>query len=71
MTLHITTTGGTGNADLYYNPSNWATTTAYTARSTNTGNSESITVSNSTAGYRYVSLYAQTAFSGVTVTTAY
>lgn len=71
VTLHITTIGGTGNADLYYNPSNWATTTAYTARSTNAGNSESITVSNSTAGYRYVSLYAQTAFSGVTVTTAY
>ncbi|MFD9796765.1 collagenase [Streptomyces sp. NPDC059070] len=71
VTLHITTAGGTGNADLYYNPGNWATPSAYTARSTNTGNTESITVTNTTAGYRYISLYAQTAFSGVTVTTAY
>ena len=52
-------------------PSNWATTTAYTAKSTNSGNTESITVTNTTAGYRYISLYAKTAFSGVTVTTAY
>ncbi|MBD0742567.1 hypothetical protein BG418_13900 [Streptomyces sp. CBMA152] len=71
VTLHVTTAGGTGNADLYYNPDNWATPSAYTARSTNTGNTESITVTNTTAGYRYISLYAQTAFSGVTVTTAY
>ncbi|WP_406340328.1 collagenase [Streptomyces sp. NBC_00648] len=71
VTLRITTAGGTGNADLYYNPTTWAGPSAYTARSTNTGNAESITVTNTTAGYRYVSLYAQTAFSGVTVTTAY
>ncbi|WP_406504834.1 collagenase [Streptomyces sp. NBC_00212] len=71
VTLHITTTGGTGNADLYYNPSNWATNTSYTARSIKAGNTESITVTNKTAGYRYLSLYAKTAFSGVTVTTAY
>ncbi|MFD9632326.1 collagenase [Streptomyces violascens] len=71
VTLHITTTGGTGNADLYYNPKNWASPTAYTARSVKSGNTESITVTNKTAGYRYISLYAQTAFNGVTVTTAY
>ncbi|MFD9561684.1 collagenase [Streptomyces sp. NPDC059994] len=71
VTLRITTAGGTGNANLYYNPTTWAGPSAYTARSTNTGNAESITVTNTTAGYRYVSLYAQTAFSGVTVTTAY
>ncbi|MEU3465987.1 collagenase [Streptomyces sp. NPDC006733] len=70
-TLTVTTTGGTGNADLYYNPTTWATATAYTARSTAAGNTESITVTNTTAGYRYISLYARTAFSGVTVTTRY
>ena len=70
-TLSITTTGGTGNADLYYNASTWATPTAYTAKSTNSGNTESITVTNTTAGYRYISLYAATEFSGVTVTTKY
>ncbi|MFD7017753.1 collagenase [Streptomyces sp. NPDC059928] len=71
VTLNITTTGGTGNADLYYNPTTWATSTSYTARSVHSGNTESITVTNSTAGYRYISLYAKTAFSGVTVTTKY
>ncbi|MFF1478540.1 collagenase [Streptomyces sp. NPDC058301] len=71
VTLRITTAGGTGNADLYYSPTTWAGPSAYTARSTNASNAESITVTNTTAGYRYVSLYAKTAFSGVTVTTAY
>jgi microbial collagenase len=70
-TLNITTAGGTGNADLYYNPDTWATSTAYTARSTNTGNTESITVNNNSAGYRYISVYGQTAFSGLTITTQY
>ncbi|GIG59965.1 protease [Longispora fulva] len=70
-TLRVTTSGGTGNADLYYNPNTWATSTAYTARSTNAGNTETLTVTNTTAGYRYISLYAVTAFSGVTVTTSY
>ncbi|MEU4346122.1 collagenase [Streptomyces sp. NPDC023838] len=71
VTLRITTAGGTGNADLYYSPTTWAGPSAYTARSTNASNAESITVTNTTAGYRFVSLYAKTAFSGVTVTTAY
>ncbi|WP_307811598.1 collagenase [Streptomyces fildesensis] len=70
-TLKVTTNGGTGNAYLYYNANAWATNTAYTASSTQAGNAQSITVTNSTAGYRYLSLYAHTAFSGVTVTTQY
>ncbi|GAA2153512.1 collagenase [Kitasatospora kazusensis] len=70
-TLTVTTSGGTGNADLYYNPATWATPTAYTAKSTGSGTSESITVTNTTAGYRYISLYAVTDFSGVTVSTQY
>ncbi|GAB3963281.1 collagenase [Actinoallomurus acanthiterrae] len=71
VTLHITATGGTGNADLYYNAAGWATPTAYTAKSTNPDNTESITVTNTAAGYRYISLYAATAYSGVSVTTTY
>jgi microbial collagenase len=70
-TLTVTTSGGTGNADLYYDPTTWAGPSAYTAKSTNSGTSQSITVTNTSAGYRYVSLYGQTAFSGVTVTTQY
>ncbi|MFF4583815.1 M9 family metallopeptidase [Streptomyces sp. NPDC001373] len=71
VTLTVTTSGGTGNADLYYNPDTWATPTVYTAKSTNSGNTESISVTNPTAGYRYVTLHATTDFSGVTVSTQY
>jgi microbial collagenase len=70
-TLTVTTTGGTGTAYLYYDPTDWANTTTYTAESTNPGTAQSITVTNATAGYCYISLYADTAFSGVTVTTQY
>ncbi|MFI1092520.1 M9 family metallopeptidase [Streptomyces sp. NPDC020917] len=70
-TLKITTSGGSGNADLYYDPTTWATPSTYTAKSTNSDNTESITVTNTEAGYRYISLYAVTDFSGVTVTTSY
>ncbi|GAA1225966.1 collagenase [Kitasatospora nipponensis] len=69
--LTVSTKGGTGNADLYYNADTWASPSAYTARSTRSGNTETLTVTNPTAGYRYVSLYAKTAFSGVTVSTQY
>jgi len=70
-TLTVSTSGGTGTAYLYYDPSNWATTTLHTAESTNPGADQTLTVTNTTAGYRYISLYADTAFSGVTVTTQY
>ncbi|TBO58092.1 collagenase [Streptomyces kasugaensis] len=70
-TLKVTTSGGSGNADLYYNPTTWAGPSAFTQKSTNSGNAESITVNNTEAGYRYISLYAVTDFSGVTVTTSF
>lgn len=70
-TLTVTTGGGTGNADLYYDPATWAGPGAYTAKSTGSGTTENLTVTNTTAGYRYISLYAVTGFSGVTVTTRY
>ncbi|MCX4753445.1 collagenase [Kitasatospora purpeofusca] len=68
-TLKVSTTGGTGTAYLYYNADTWASPTAWTAASTAAGATQSITVTNPTAGYRYLSLYAVTDFSGVTVTT--
>ena len=70
-TLSVSTSGGTGNAALYYDPNTWAGPNAYTASSTNSGTTQSVTVTNSTAGYRYISLYAVTDFSGVTVSTRY
>lgn len=69
--LTITTSGGTGDADLYYNPSTWATNTAYTARSTGGTNAETLTIANPAAGYRYISVYGYTAFSGLTIATRY
>ncbi|MEU7893964.1 M9 family metallopeptidase [Nonomuraea sp. NPDC049152] len=70
--LKITASGGTGNADLYFNKNNWATTNSYTAKSTNSGNSETLTVTDlNPNGWNHLSLYGVTDFSGVTVTTEY
>ncbi|MGW3076337.1 M9 family metallopeptidase [Kitasatospora sp. NPDC001132] len=69
--VKITTSGGTGNGDLYYNPAGWAYTDANTARSTNPDNSETLTVTDPPAGYVYFGLYAQQGFSGVSVTSEF
>ncbi|UXI67220.1 collagenase [Tahibacter amnicola] len=69
--LRITTSGGSGDADLYYSASSWATTASYTQRSITTTNTESITVNNPPAGYLYISLHAHQAFSGVQVSTSF
>ncbi|MFE2109124.1 collagenase [Kitasatospora sp. NPDC059463] len=70
-TLKVTTSGGTGTAHLYYNADTWASPNAFTASSTGTGTTQSLTVTNPAAGYRYLSLYAATDFSGVTVSTEF
>ncbi|MEU6235615.1 M9 family metallopeptidase [Kitasatospora sp. NPDC047058] len=69
--LTITSSGGTGNADLYYNGGNWATTGSYQARSANAGNGETLTITNPPAGWVYFTLAAQQSFGGVSVTTQY
>ncbi|GIH09393.1 protease [Rhizocola hellebori] len=69
--LRITVSGGSGNCDLYYNASSWATTTSYTSRSTNAGNSEVLTIASPRSGYHYISLYGVSACSAVTVKTEY
>jgi microbial collagenase len=69
--LTITTSGGTGNADLYYNGGSWATTGSYQAKSTDGGNGETLTIANPPSGWVYFSLYGQQGFGGVTVTTTY
>ncbi|CAM5476302.1 hypothetical protein GCM10010329_30310 [Streptomyces spiroverticillatus] len=67
--LTLTSTGGTGNADLYYGGSSWATTTAYQSKSTNTGNTETLTIDNPPSGWVYFTLAAKEGFSGVTLST--
>ncbi|MFB7617185.1 M9 family metallopeptidase [Kitasatospora sp. NPDC056181] len=69
--VKITTSGGTGNGDLYYNPGSWAYTNSYATRSTGPDNSETLTVTNPPAGYVFFSLYAQQGFSGVSVTSEF
>ncbi|WP_327675064.1 M9 family metallopeptidase [Kitasatospora sp. NBC_00458] len=70
--LTITTTGGTGNADLYYGGGNWATTGNALAKSTNAGNNETLTIDNPPSGWVYFSLAAgQQDFSGVSATVQY
>ncbi|WP_328929814.1 M9 family metallopeptidase [Streptomyces sp. NBC_00190] len=67
--LTITSSGGTGNADLYYGGSSWATTSGYQAKSTNAGNGETLTIDNPPSGWVYFSLAAAQDFSGVSVST--
>ncbi|MFE3070380.1 M9 family metallopeptidase [Streptomyces sp. NPDC059247] len=69
--LTITTAGGTGDADLYYNASSWATTGSYTSRSVQTGNTETLTVNNPPTGYVYISLHAKQNFAGASVSVQY
>ena len=71
QSIKITSSGGTGDADLYYSSTSWATSTSYTQRSVNTGNNETLTITNPPAGYNYISLYGKQAFSGVTVKSQY
>ncbi|MER7539708.1 collagenase [Streptomyces sp. NPDC097704] len=67
--LTITSSGGTGNADLYYGGSSWATTGSYQAKSTNAGNGETLTIDNPPSGWVYFSLAATQSFSGVSLST--
>ncbi|MFH9729734.1 collagenase [Streptomyces sp. NPDC017260] len=69
--LTITTSGGTGDADLYYDGAGWATNTSHTARATGGGNTHTLTVTSPPAGYNYITLHGVRDFSGVTVTTRY
>lgn len=69
--LKITTSGGTGDADLYYDADGWATTGSYTTRATGSGNTHTLTVDRPAAGVHYISLYAVQGFDGVKVSTRY
>ncbi|GAA1412088.1 collagenase [Kitasatospora putterlickiae] len=69
-TLTITSSGGTGNADLYYGDT-WATTSAYQSKSTNAGNGETLTITNPPAGWNFFSLAAQQDFAGATLSVQY
>ena len=64
--LTITTSGGTGDASLYYNADTWADSGNAQAHSTNAGNEESIQVT-ANRGWRYIVVDTDTEYSGATI----
>jgi len=69
--LKITMSGGTGDADLYVKFGSQPTSTSYTYRPYLSGNAESVTVTNPSAGDWYISLNGYAAFSGVSLNATY
>jgi len=65
--LAITTSGGSGDEDLYVKLGSTPTTSSYDCRPYVTGNNESCTSSSPTAGTYYIMLNGYRAFSGVTL----
>lgn len=69
--LTVTTSGGSGNADLYVNCYDWATPDAYVSRSANADSTEAVTVAWPRPGWNFVSLVGASDFSGVSVAVSY
>lgn len=69
--LVFTTSGGTGDVDLYVRSGAAPTTTTYTCRSWVTGNAETCTIAAPAAGTWHVMLKAYAAFNGVTLNGRY
>lgn len=69
--LRVAISGGSGDADLYLRQGSAPTDTVYTCRPYLSGNNETCTVNNPTAGTWYVRVKAYSTFSGVTVNAQY
>jgi serine protease len=65
--LTITTSGGTGDADLYVKFGTAPTTSSYDCRPYKSGNAESCSYTNPAAGTYHVMLRGYSAYSGVTL----
>lgn len=65
--LTVTTTGGTGNADLYVRHGAQSTKSAFDCRSNTNNNTETCTITNPVAGTWYIDLKGTKAAAGVTV----
>jgi vibriolysin len=70
-TLTIRISGGTGDADLYTRHGSRPTTTTYACRPYLSGNTETCTHTNATAGDWYVMLRGYSSYSGVTLIGSY
>ena len=69
--LVFSTSGGTGDGDLYVRFGSAPTTSTFDCRSWNNGNSESCPISTAQAGTYYVMVYAYASFSGLSLTGSY
>ena len=67
----VTSSGGTGDADLFVKFGSRATTSSYDCRPYKNGNAETCTFSNPQAGTWHLSLNAYRTFSGVTLDAQY
>lgn len=65
--LTFTTSGGSGDADLYITQGAQSTRSAYDCRSWKSGNSESCTFTNPKSGVWYIDIYGYSAASGITL----
>ncbi|BBN82774.1 extracellular protease [Pseudoalteromonas sp. A25] len=67
----VTTSGGSGDADLYVKQGVQPSASTFDCRSWNNGNSEVCTFTNPTAGTWHLSLNAYSSFSGLTLNAQY
>lgn len=69
--LTISTTGGTGDADLYVRLGANPTLSSYSCRPYKTGNTESCSFTNPTAGTYHIGIYGYAAVTGLTLSTSH
>jgi len=69
--LVIAMSGGTGDADLYVKLGSQPTLSSYNYRPYLTGNNETVTVTNPSAGDWYIGIYGYSSYSGVTLKATY
>jgi vibriolysin len=69
--LQIVMSGGTGDADLYVKRGSQPTSSSYDYRPYLNGNNETVTVSNPASGDWYISIYAYSSYSSVTLKATY
>jgi vibriolysin len=69
--LVIAMSGGTGDADMYVKRGSQPTSSSYDYRPYLNGNAETVTVTNPVAGDWFISLYAYSTYSGVTLKATY
>lgn len=69
--LTISTSGGTGDADLYVRLGSNPTLSSYSCRPYKTGNTESCSFTNPTAGTYHIGIYGYAAVTGLTLSTSH